>query len=127
ALRRFGDERNLDLAGVVRIRFDRPLGTDVPAEHHTRRWIEGKDASPAALAAIGPPVVDVAADLRLEDGFRDRYPQEIVLGRLEVTEPLGKHGEGPLNRHVDDDLPSDNCGRWLGHDLSSVCCSTTSW
>src|SRR5207248_7765045 len=69
ALRGFGDEGDLDLAGVVRVGFDLPLRADVPAEHDSVRWFVSEHARPAAFAAVDAPVVDVAADLRLEHGL----------------------------------------------------------
>jgi hypothetical protein len=68
----------------------------------------------------------VPADLRLEDGLGDRRAEQIVLRRLEVTEPLGEHGEGPLDRRLHDDPPLDHGGLCFGHHVSSVGCSATS-
>ena len=44
-----------------------------------------------------PSVDDVATDRRFEDGHRDRDSQQVVLGRLEVPDPFGEPGEGPLH------------------------------
>jgi len=67
----------------------------------------------------------MTADLRFEHRLGDRDAEQVVLRRLEVAEPLGEHGKGPLDRRIDDDLPADHGSRCLGHDSSSVR-STTS-
>src|ERR1700680_398905 len=126
ARRRLGDEADLDLAGVVRLGLDLPLRADVPAEHHTVWWFVDENACPPALASIDAPVIDVAANPRLEGGLGDRRSEQIVLWRFEVAEPLGKYAEGPLDRRLNDDLRADHGGLCLGHDLSSVGCSTAS-
>ena len=75
-------KRDLDLAGVVRVGLDLPLRADVPAEHHPVRRLVGEDPRPAALAAVGAAVVDVAADPRLEHGLGDRRPSRLCSGGL---------------------------------------------
>src|SRR5205085_12278597 len=85
----FGGETDLRLAGVVGTRLELPGGADVPAEHHSCRWFVCQDPRPVALGAVLRPVVDVAADLRFEDGLGDRGGEQIVLPWLEVAEPIG--------------------------------------
>jgi hypothetical protein len=126
ALRGLRDEPDLDLAGEVLLGLDLPLRADVPTEHDPVRRFVGQDSRPAAFAAVDAPVVDVPADLRFEHGLGDRRPEEVVLRRFEVAEPFGEHGEGPFDRHLDHDLPAHHRIRCLGHELSSVDCSTTS-
>src|SRR5256886_11727879 len=58
AVRGLGDERDLDLAGELRVGLDLPLRADVPAEHDPVGWFVGQDPRPAALAAVHGPVVD---------------------------------------------------------------------
>src|SRR5207249_10580008 len=41
-LRGLGDEPDLDLTGVVWVGLDLPLRADIPAEHHTVRWLVGQ-------------------------------------------------------------------------------------
>jgi len=89
APRGLGDKQHLDLAGVVRVSFDPPFRADVPAEHDPIRWLVGEDARPPAFGAIDCAVVDVPADPRLEHGLGNLYPEQVVLRRLEVAEPLG--------------------------------------
>jgi hypothetical protein len=120
ALRGLGDEADLDLAGVVRVRLDLPLRVDVPAEHDPVRRFAFQDAGPPALAAVDSPVVDVTAGLGLEHGLGDRCAQQVVFRRLEVAEPRGEEGERPFDRRLDDDLAADHRGCCLGHGVSSL-------
>src|SRR5580693_6437296 len=53
--RRLGIEPYLDLAGLGLVGLDGPPRADVPAEHHPVRGLEGQDARPPALAAVGGP------------------------------------------------------------------------
>ena len=92
--RRLGDEADLDLAGVVLVRLELPLGADVPAEDDPFGWFVREDTGPPAFASIGGAVVDVTTDLRLEPGFADLGAEEVVLGRLEVAESFDERGEG---------------------------------
>src|SRR5215217_2585589 len=118
ALRGFGDEPHLDLAGVVRVGDQLPVRPDVPAENHAVIRFVGQDARPAALAAVLGDVDDVPADPRLEHRPRDGRVHEVVLGRLEVAEAGGEHLERPLLRHGNDDLLAHGGGGCLGHDDS---------
>jgi hypothetical protein len=43
-------ERDLDLAGLVLVSLDLPVGADVPAEHETVMRFVGQDARPPVLA-----------------------------------------------------------------------------
>src|SRR5689334_20669761 len=62
ALRRLGDEPDLDLAGVVGVGDELPVRADVPAEDDALVGLVGQDPRPPALAAVLADVVDVAAD-----------------------------------------------------------------
>src|SRR4051794_19237350 len=53
AVRGLGGEDHLDLADVLRVGFDLPGRADVPAEHHTVRWVIGEDPSPPAHGTVG--------------------------------------------------------------------------
>ncbi len=44
ALRRLGDEQDLDLAGVGFLRLELPLRADVPAQHDPVWWFVGEDS-----------------------------------------------------------------------------------
>jgi len=68
----------------------------------------------------------VTADPRLEHGLGDRHVEQVVLGRLEVTESLGEHRERPFDRGLDDDLVVQDGSGGLGHGCSSVWFSTMS-
>lgn len=94
----FGDERDFDLAGVVRVGLDLPPWADVPAEHDAAGCFVGQDARPATFAAIDAPIVDVTSDLRFEHGLRDWHAQRVVLWRLEITEPRVHCGNQPGRR-----------------------------
>jgi len=126
SLRPLRDEADLDLARLREISLELPPRADVPGEDDPLGWLVGDDACPLVLAAVDAPVVDVTADLRLEHSFGDRRTEEVVLRWFEIAEPLGEHGEGPLDRRLHDDVPADHHGRCLGHEFSSVGCSTTS-
>src|SRR5579859_878708 len=76
---RFGVEPHLDLAGLRRVGLDGPPRADVPAEDHPVGRVEGQDPGPPALAAVGRPVRDPAADPGLEHRLGDRLPQQVVL------------------------------------------------
>src|ERR1700730_1481466 len=108
--RRLGVEPDLDLAGLGVVGLDGPLRADVPAEYHPVWRVESQDARPAALAAVGCPVHDAAADPGFEHRLGDGRAEQVVLGRLEVAEPVGEHREGALNRRVHHDLLADY--RW---------------
>jgi Cation efflux family len=64
----------------------------------------------------------VTAHARLEDRLREVDPEDVVLGRLEITDVLDEDRERALDRRVDDDLPlgaafllrSDGAERWAG-------------
>ena len=90
------------------------------------RRVISQDPRPAALAAVDAPIVNVATDVRIEYRLGDCHAEQIVLWRLEVTEPLSKDAESPINRRLDDDLTTDCRFVCLGHDAPSVGCSTTS-
>src|SRR5215469_644753 len=123
ARRRLGGEPHLYLAGQSRIGLDCPLGADIPAEYHPVRRLEDQDPRPPALTAVRCPVHDVASDDRFEYRRGDRRPQHVVLGRLEVTEPVGEHRESMLYRCVDDHLLTHGHRLWLGHHSSLLCAS----
>src|ERR1700689_2410408 len=126
AVRSLGHEPDLDLAGQLRVGLDLPLRADVPAEYHAVWWLVGQDPRPPALTAVHGAVVDVPADVGLEDGLGDRRRQQVVLRRLEVAESLGERREGLLDRRLDDHLLADNGDLGSGHELSSAGCSATS-
>jgi hypothetical protein len=54
----------------------------------------------------------------------DRHPEQIVLGRLEVPEPVREHREGTLDRRVDHDLLADRHRFGLSHQSSWAGTST---
>src|ERR1039457_4190693 len=126
AVRSLGHEPALDLAGQLRVGLDLPVRADVPAEYHAGWWLVGQDPGPPALAAVDGAVVDVSADVGLEDCLGDRGREQVVLGRLEVAEPLGERCEGLLDRRVDHHLLADHGDFGSGHGLSLVACSATS-
>src|SRR5450755_1490145 len=126
AVRSLGHEPDLDLAGQLRVGLDLPLRADVPAEHHPGWRLVGQDPRPPAFAAVDGAVVDTSADVGLEDCLGDRGPEQVVLRRLEVAEPLGERREGLLGRRVDHHLLADYGDLGSGHGLSSVACSATS-
>ena len=124
--RGFGDEGDLDLAGVAGVGFELPGGADVPAEHDAVRRVVGQHPGPPALAAVDGAVVDVSAGVGLENCLGDGDREHVVLRRLEVAEPPGERREGLLGRRVDHYLLADNGDLGSGHGLSSVACSATS-
>jgi hypothetical protein len=126
ALRRLGGEPDLDLAAALGLGLELPSRADVPAEHHAIRRVVGQDPRPAALAAVGAPVGDVATDLRVEDRLGDRRTEQVVLAGLEVAEPFGEHRECPVDRCLDDDLAAHHHVGCLGHGFSSLDSSATS-
>src|SRR5216684_2100972 len=126
AVRSLGHEPDLDLAGQLRVGLDLPMGADVPAEYHAGWRLVGQDPRPPALAAVYGAVVDVPADVRLENCLGDRGREQVVLRRLEVAEPLGERCEVLHGRRVDHHLLADNGDLGSGHGLSSVACSATS-
>jgi hypothetical protein len=89
--------------------FDLPTRVEVPAEHDPVRRFVGQHARPAALAAIHRPVVNMAAYPGFEDRLGQLHPEDVVLGRLEVTKSLGEHRERVLDRCLHDDLRSHHC------------------
>jgi hypothetical protein len=95
-LRRLGEEAHLDLARLLEVGLELPLWADVPADHDPMRRLVGEHARPAALAPVHAPVLEVAADARLEHGLRDLDREQVVLGRLEV----GEDRERPLEWRV---------------------------
>lgn len=111
------EKSDLDLARVGLIRLELPLRADIPAENDPIWWFEREDTAPATLAPISGTVVDVAANPRLEPRLRDVGGEEVVLGRLEVTESFDKGGEGLPNRQVDDDLATHDGIIGHVHDL----------
>src|SRR4029077_6741623 len=124
--RRLGVKPHLDLTRLRRIGLDSPTRADIPAEHHPVRRIESQDPGPPALTPVRFPVNDVPADPRLEYRFGYRRLQQVVLWRLEVTEPMGEHHEGTIDRRADDNLLADrHCFR-IAHQSSLVGASTTS-
>jgi hypothetical protein len=125
-VRSLSHEPDLDLAGQLRVGLDLPLRADVPAEYDAGWWLVGQDPRPPALAAVDGAVVDVPADVGLEDCLGDRRREQVVLWRLEVAEPLGERREGLLSRRVDQHLLADNGDLGPGHGLSFVVCSATS-
>src|SRR5450755_73238 len=125
-VRSLGHEPDLDLAAQLRVGLDLPLRADVPAEDHAGWWLVGQDPRPPAFAAVDATVVDVPADVGLEDCLGDRGREQVVLRRLEVAEPLGERCEGLLGRRVDHHLLADNGDLGSGHGLSSVACPATS-
>src|ERR1700722_2051607 len=118
--RRLGVEPYLDLTGLSLVGLDRPPRADVPAEHHAVWRVEGQDPRPPAFAAVRCPVHDIAADPRLEYRLGDRYPEHVVLRRLEVPEPVGEHREGTLDRRVNHELLAYCRCFGLGHHASSI-------
>src|SRR5258708_24737160 len=120
AVRSLSHEPDLDLTGQLRVGLDLPLGTDVPAENHAGWRLVGQDPRPTALAAVYGAVVDVSADVGLEDCLGDRRREQVVLRRLEIAEPLGERCEGLLERRVDYHLLADNGALTSGPGLSSV-------
>lgn len=64
--------------------------------------------------------------LRLEDGLGDGHAEQVVLRRLEVPEPFGKHGERTLDGRLDDDVAEYHRYGRLTHESSSATCSTAS-
>src|ERR1700730_1088317 len=126
AVRSLGHEPDLDLAGHLGVGLALPLRADVPAENHAGWWLVGQDPRPPAFAAVDGAVVDVPADVGLEDGLADRGREQVVLRRLEVAEPFGERCEGLLDRRVDHHLLADNGDLGSGHGLSSVACPATS-
>ena len=86
--RRLSDEPDLDLTGVARVSLELPLGADVPAEDDPIGWFVREDPSPSALAPIGGAVIDMATNPRLEPALGYFGAEQVVLGRLEVTESL---------------------------------------
>jgi hypothetical protein len=127
-LRRLCDEPDLHLAGVALLRLQPPLRADVPAEDDPIRWFKYEDAGLFAHAPIGSTVIDVATNLRLEPGLGDLGTEEVVLRRLEVTEPLDERSKRTLDRRVTTTI----CRRTTAssarfHDPSSGGCSTRSW
>jgi hypothetical protein len=60
----------------------------------------------------------VSADPGLEPGLGNGRAKQVVLGRLEVAEAFGEHGERPLEGGRHDDLPLDLGGGLLGHGSS---------
>jgi len=89
-VRSLGHEPDLDLASQLRVGLDLPLRADVPAEYHAGWWFVSQDPCPPAFAAVDGAVVDVSADVGLEDCLADRGREQVVLRRLEVAEPLSK-------------------------------------
>ncbi len=126
-LRCLGDEADLDLTGAGFVRLELPVRADVPAEHDPVRWFVGEDAGPSALAPIRGAVVDVAPDPGLEPGLGDLGAEEVVLRWLEVAEPFDERGEGTIDRHVDDDLATDDRIIGQAHGFSCGGCSARSW
>src|SRR5215207_2034192 len=124
ALRGFGDEAHLDLAGFLGVRLDLPLGADVPAEHDPVRRLVGEHARPLAFAAVDAAVVDAPALAGFEHRLRDLDGEQVVLARLDAVEVVGEDRERALDRRLDDDLrPHRGVLRLRGHETSSVGCS----
>jgi hypothetical protein len=61
AFGRLRGEADFDLAGLLGVGLDLPLGADVPAEHEPVGRLIGEHPDPVALAAVDAAVVDVAA------------------------------------------------------------------
>src|SRR5215203_1242496 len=127
AVSRFGDESDLDFAGVVGVRLELPGGPDVPAEDHAGRRFIDEDPRPVALRAVLGSVVDVTTDLGLEHGLGDRGAHQVVLTWLEVPEPVGEHAECLVDWHVYDERFVDRGVGGRCHCLSSGVESMAFW
>ncbi|SDP28006.1 PAS domain S-box-containing protein/diguanylate cyclase (GGDEF) domain-containing protein [Nakamurella panacisegetis] len=90
----FGTGYSLDLARPIEVCLDLPRRPDIPTEHELVRPIEHEHPRPPARASIGARVNDRATCPRLEHRLGDRRHQQVVLGRLELAEPLGEQREG---------------------------------
>ena len=47
-----GDEPDFDLAGVVGVRLDLPVGADVPTEHHAILRLVGEHSRPVTFGTV---------------------------------------------------------------------------
>src|SRR5680860_860126 len=112
-------ERDFDLAGLVLVSLDLPVGADVPAEHEPGMRFVGQHACPAAFAAVGAAVDDVAPDVGLHDGLGDGHREQVVVGWLERAEVTCEHLECAFPGCVDLDrgVHRGGFGR-LGHRFS---------
>ena len=61
-----GVEGDLDLARLGRVGLDLPCCGDVPREHHTMRWLIGKDPRPRTRGSVGAVIDGATTDPRLE-------------------------------------------------------------
>jgi hypothetical protein len=126
APRSLGDEAHLDLAGLVEIGLDLPLGTDVPAEHDAVWRLDGEHARPVTFAAINSAIVDASADTRFQYGLFDLDGEHVVLAGLDAVELLGEDAERELDWCVDDDRgPHRRIGNLGAHESSYGGCSMT--
>ena len=121
-----GGERDRDLAALVGVGLDLPVGADVPAEYKPVRGLVGEHTRPLAFAPVDATVVDASALARLENRLGYVDGEHVVLARLDVVEVRCEDRERTLDRHVDDDLRTDErvlCLR--AHETSSFRCLAT--
>jgi hypothetical protein len=97
---------HLDLASHVQVSLECPLRADIPTEDNANRRLVDEDARSPTFGTIDGSVEDVTSHPRLEYGLRDRGTEQLVLGRLEVSESLCEYRERPVNCRVDDDVPA---------------------
>lgn len=93
AVRRFGGELHLDLAGLRGIGFDLPRRADIPCEDDPIGRIAHQHARPPALTAVDAAVVDGSSCPRLENRLGDGYRQQVVLTGFDVVESAREQRE----------------------------------
>jgi hypothetical protein len=103
AILALSDEADLNLAGPLEISLELPPRADVPTDDEPVRWFVREHPRPAALAAVDPPVVQIAADAPLEHSLRDLDAQQFVLPGLDAIELLGEDLERDLDRRLNND------------------------
>ena len=96
-----GGEGDLDLAGLGRVGLELPAQADVPAEADPPRRFVGEHPAPAALAAVGAAIDDVAADARLEHHLGQVGLQDVVVGIPPDPDVFGEYAESMLDRCLD--------------------------
>jgi hypothetical protein len=78
------------------------------------RRLVGEHTRPAALAAVGVPVDDVAAHSGLERHADELAVEQVVARVPPLPDPLGEHPERVLDRRVDVGLDADGGEGCLG-------------